>query len=104
MTESAESAPRRQKVRVRISTRAHFPREKMRIGARIWAGVIVGCALLGALAGWQIGRAIVRALEIRRNHAAIEASWTRPTAAVQSAAPPASPAAAASAAPAGLGS
>lgn len=117
MTGNEGSAPGRQKVRVRISTRSHFPRERTRIGTRFWAGVIFGSALLGALAGWQIGRAVVRALEIRKNHASASASWTRPTAAAQfaeesaaspaagapAAAPPASPAPA-SAAPAGLGS
>ncbi len=84
----------------------------MRIGAKIWMGVIAGSVLLGALAGWQIGKSIRRALEISKSHAAAEASWTRPPAVVQFAgetAPPPSAVPAASmppfaAFPAGSGS
>lgn len=83
MTGSDSPPSRRQRVRVRISNRAHFPRERARIGAKIWAGVIALSVLAGAAAGWTIGRAIIRAREIRKNRPASQASWTRPPAAAQ---------------------
>ena len=72
------ASPSRQRVRVKISSRSHFPRERRRIGGKIWIGAIGLSALVGAALGWQIGRTVRRAIEIKKSET-VAAPWTRPS-------------------------
>jgi len=73
------ASPSRQRVRVKISSRSHFPRERRRIGGKIWIGAIGLSALVGAALGWQVGRAVRRAIDIKKKNETVAAPWTRPS-------------------------
>ncbi|MCX6349734.1 MAG: hypothetical protein NTV79_09615 [Candidatus Aureabacteria bacterium] len=73
------ASPSRQRVRVKISSRSRFPWERRRIGGKIWIGAIGLSALAGAALGWQIGRAVIRAIDIKKKNETVAAPWTRPS-------------------------